>query len=474
MDSRVLALYHHMPPMARTLAASAQGWLLNRSRYGPETEQLVAQAFEHERWTVRQRQRWQEERLAYVLHRAATQVPYYREYWAARRKKGDRTSWEYLDNWPILEKLPLRENPRAFVADDCNVRHMVPESSSGTSGTPLTLWRSPATVRAWYALFEARARRWYGVSRRHPWAILGGRLVAPVAQSKPPFWVWNAPLRQLYMSSYHLSAEFIPSYLEALKKHRIDYLLGYSSSLEALAKCALEEGFSDFRPAVSITNAEPLSLRQRQTIERAFHCPVRETYGMAEIVAAASECRKGVMHLWPEVGWIEVLENGRPAASGELICTGLLNADMPLIRYRIGDRATVAANNGVCACGRTLPSLVCIEGREDDMLWTQDGRRIGRLDTVFKDSLPIQEAQIIQEALNVIRVRVVPAKNFNAATASEIEQLVKNFIGPVQVVLESVEQIPRGANGKFRAVICNLPPADRPVQGTFVAINGGL
>jgi uncharacterized cupredoxin-like copper-binding protein len=27
----------------------------------------------------------------------------------------------------------------------------------------------------------------------------------------------------------------------------------------------------------------------------------------------------------------------------------------------------------------------------------------------------------------------------------------------VEVVLEAVQEIPRGANGKFRAVICNLP-----------------
>jgi hypothetical protein len=30
-------------------------------------------------------------------------------------------------------------------------------------------------------------------------------------------------------------------------------------------------------------------------------------------------------------------------------------------------------------------------------------------------------------------------------------------MGPVDVVLESVAAIPRSANGKFRAVICQLP-----------------
>src|SRR6185295_18022612 len=94
---------------------------------------------------------------------------------------------------------------------------------------------------------------------------------------------------------------------------------------------------------VAITNAEPLFDYQRSVIAKAFRCPVRETYGMAEIVATASECGEGALHLWPEVGCVEVFDGDHPAgngSSGDLICTGLFNADMPLIRYRVGDRAT--------------------------------------------------------------------------------------------------------------------------------------
>jgi phenylacetate-CoA ligase len=97
---------------------------------------------------------------------------------------------------------------------------------------------------------------------------------------------------------------------------------------------------------VAITNAEPVFEYQRKMISKAFRCPVRETYGMAEIVASASECHKNQLHLWPEVGWIEVFENGQAVkngTSGDLVCTGLFNADMPLIRYRVGDRGSLRA-----------------------------------------------------------------------------------------------------------------------------------
>ena len=461
--SRLLTLYHHLPPPARSLAASLRGYYLRSWRYGPETERLVEEALERERWSAEQWKRWQEQRLAYVLHRAATRVPYYRDQWSERRRKGDKASWEVLENWPILQKEPLRAHPQAFVADDCDIRRMFHEHTSGTTGKPLDLWWSRETVRAWYALFEARWRRWNGVSRHDRWAILGGQLVVPVSQTKPPFWVWNAALHQLYMSSYHLSSVTIPPYLDALRRHRIVYLLGYTSALYELACGALDAGRDDLTFRVVIANAEPVYAYQREAIERAFHCPLRETYGMAEIVAAAGECEASTLHLWPEVGWLEVLVDDLPAAAGavgDLVATGLFNADMPLIRYRLGDCGALSAEQMGCACSRTLPRLSGLEGRADDVLYTRDGRRIGHL-AVFRAHLPIRETQIVQETLERVRVRYVPADGFNAADARSIVERLQQRLGDVEVILEATESIPRGPNGKFRAVICQLPPEER-------------
>jgi phenylacetate-CoA ligase len=262
-----------------------------------ETERLVEEVLERQTWNPEQWKTWQEERLAYVLHRAATRVPYYREQWAARRRRGDRASWEYIENWPVLEKEPLRQNPIAFVADDCDVRHMYPEHTSGTTGTPLSLWWSRETVRAWYALFEARTRRWNGVSRHENWAILGGQLIVYANTLRPLLWVWNTPMNQLYMSSYHLAPDVIPYYCNALKRYGINHILAYPSALYSIAQEVLRLGRKDLHMIVAITNAEPIFDYQRQAISEAFNRPVCKTYGMAEIVAAASECTGGQLHL---------------------------------------------------------------------------------------------------------------------------------------------------------------------------------
>jgi phenylacetate-CoA ligase len=329
----------------------------------------------------------------------------------------------------------------------------------------LDLWFSRETVRGWFALFEARVRRWNGFSRHDNWAVLGGQLVTPVTQRKPPFWVWNAPLHQLYMSSYHLAPDLMSHYLGALTRYNIKYIYAYTSSLHALAQEMSEATRKDLKISSAITFAEPLFDYQRQAIAEGFHCPVRETYGMSENIVTASQCEAGHLHLWPEVGWIEICEGSQVVANGaigDIVGTTLLNADMPLIRYRAGDRAALLVADEACTCGRCLPRLASIEGRTEDTLYTLDGRRIGRLDPVFKAQLPVYEAQIIQEALERVRVRYVPTPDFTHAAGRSIVERLQARMGSVEVILESVEKVPRGANGKFRGVICNLPPEQKP------------
>jgi phenylacetate-CoA ligase len=371
-----------------------------------------------------------------------------------------------LSNWPVLSKDELRSNPVAFVVEDVPKTRLRVEHTSGTTGTPVPLCHGQQTARSWYALMEARWRGWYGLSRADRWAIFGGQLVAPIAQKSPPFWVWNSGLRQLYLSSYHLSPENCSAYLQAIRDREIVYLLGYPSSLYSLALFAAEQHLVASSLSVVISNAEPLYRRQRELISRVFRCPVRDTYGVSEMVCGASECEAGTMHLWPDAGIYEVLrdeadEPVEPGEPGRLICTGLLNPDMPLIRYEVGDRVAIAAADAKCSCGRTLPILLSVEGRSDDMIITPDGRRIGRLDPIFKSDIPIREGQIVQESLDLIRMLIVPAPGFTPAHERALIAALRDRVGAMEVRIERVPSIPRTANGKFRAVISKVTSRDR-------------
>ena len=81
---------------------------------------------------------------------------------------------------------------------------------------------------------------------------------------------------------------------------------------------------------------------------------------------------------------------------------------MPLIRYRIGDRATWA--ECPCACGRAWPLLAQVDGRVMDAFTTPGG---GPIDGCYftmgffgLDSL--KQFQVVQETPELLRACIVP------------------------------------------------------------------
>jgi phenylacetate-CoA ligase len=180
-------------------------------------------------------------------------------------------------------------------------------------------------------------------------------------------------------------------------------------------------------------------------------------------VAAASECSHETLHLWPEAGILEILRDDADEAApdgvaGRVVGTGLLNPDMPLVRYEVGDRAARLPTASRCPCGRSLPRLASVEGRLDDMVVTPDGARVGRLDPVFKEDLAVREAQIVQERIDLLRVRVVPAPGWSARDRDIIIERIRDRVGRrMEVCVEEVPCLERTPAGKLRAVVSHLP-----------------
>jgi phenylacetate-CoA ligase len=337
---------------------------------------------------------------------------------------------------------------------------MYADHTSGTTGTPLTIWLSRSSVRQWYALFEARTRRWHGVDRHDRWGLLGGQPVVGPDQKSPPFWVWNAGLNQLYLSAMHIAPWSVRAYLDAIRKYRIKYLVGYSSSLYflGLEAEAAGERFPDLKAV--ITNAEPLFDYQRRAIRDGFGCTVQETYGLCEYVCGAAECTGGRLHLWPEMGIVEILDEEdrpvSPGAPGRIVATGLLNGDMPLVRYDTRDRGELSIDPSVCSCSRSLPSFGKVWGRWDDVVVTKDGRRPVLLDRIFDPPVHVREGQIIQDAIGKFRLRVVPAEGWTPADEELLKAALMNLVGEAEVGIELTPQIERTWAGKFRIIISHV------------------
>jgi phenylacetate-CoA ligase len=131
---------------------------------------------------------------------------------------------------------------------------------------------------------------------------------------------------------------------------------------------------------------------------------------------------------------------------------------MPFVRYRIGDLVTVPDAGTECACGRSLPVIDSIDGRNSDALVAADGRLVtpSCVEGVFDTDLPLDEAQIVQTGLHTVVIRYVPSAPFTVADERALIARVRDRMGSVEVTLEAVARIPRGPNGKFRAVVCEL------------------
>lgn len=459
---RFLKSYHALPAPIWPVLASLQAFLLKRRRYGAIYREELPKIRERTSWDHADWEKYQRQQLTDVLNRAARTIPAYRGNPEVDPRRSEAVL-EVLAKWPLLDVEHFRRNPDSYRDPEHGFRRCLTLYTSGSTGSPKKIVRDIRAEQLNYAYTEARWRNTAGVKLGDRWVMIGGQLVVPVQRKRPPFWVAAYPMGQLYMSSYHLQPEFAEDYMRAIRAWRPAYILGYASSLNMLAEFSEKTGITLDLQCI-LSNAEPLYRHVRERLQRVFRCRVVDTYGATEGAFMGFECHAGRMHISPDFGVFEVLrDDGSPCAPGELgraVVTGLTNRAMPLIRYPNGDQVAWATTQE-CKCGCTFPILENIEGRSDDMLQLPNGRRIGRLDPVFKAGFPIREAQIAQVKDEVIEVRLVPeirsdgsGNQWNADYSAQLMTELRARIGPdIPIHIKIVDSIPRGSNNKFKAVV---------------------
>jgi phenylacetate-CoA ligase len=381
-------------------------------------------------------------------------VPHYR----ATLPAGPLGALAELAELPTVEKEQIRRDPFAFVGEQVPRRELWARTTSGSTGTPLTFRLDREATRRQQAAADAMLAA-YGCPFGERRARFSGAYVAPYARREPPFWIWIDSYRQLQCSAYHLAPEFFPHYLRAIRRSRVTYGTGYPSSWHLLASYMLEHGVPAPPLRAIITDSEGISLEQQAVIERAFSCPVYQTYGTGEIGQVVWQCRHRRYHILTRAVILELLDDaGRPVGpgqTGQVIATSLTGAGTPFIRYRTGDLATLA--EGPCPCGLQSPSLAAIEGRIDDRLLTPDGRWVRLGGHVVRAAVGIRESQIAQVAPDRVVIRVVPEPGFAPASMDEVVAAAHRYLGAgMQVSWLAVERLPRTRSGKLRHVVREL------------------
>ncbi len=288
-----------------------------------------------------------------------------------------------------------------------------------------------------------------------------GNKIVPADQSGGPYGRYDRANNRLLLSSYHLGEETVDAYLDEIEEFEPDFIDGYPSSIRYCAQRAIETD-RDVEISACFPTAEMLREDDRSIIEDGLSTKVYNQYGSTESAAIVTECSSGHMHVNPEIGIIEVLdEDGNTVSEGEvgeIVLTALNNRAMPLIRYRIGDMARGPPKYEECDCGREMPIIDEIIGRQDEVVVTEDGRRVPMLSyNVFKYTENISESRIVQESVDEFVLQIVPDDGYTDEQAEIAIKKLKDRVGEdIQVEVETLESIPRTDAGKFRAVISNV------------------
>jgi len=461
MPSISSLLYSKAPVFAQNIAVSMYGLKWRKRRFGGVFSKEVIEFKEREENTIEQWHDYTTIQLRKILVHAFETVPYYNASFKlaglalADLQKLDSSD---LTRIPFLEKNDLRSYGKTTLLSSRLEKGGEFFASSGSTGTPTQILFSHPMHQRWSAGFEARIRHWAGIDRFSSRGMIGGRRVVPEGLANPPFYRYNYFEKQVYFSAYHISASNANDYLNGIKKHHIEYMTGYAMSNYFLARFFDEINLEAPPLKAVITSSEKLTPEMRRTFLKVYHCKSYDSWSGLEACGLVSECEHGSLHISPDLGIVEILdEKGlpvKPGEVGEVVCTGLVNFDQPLIRYRIGDLMRLGTRP--CSCGRNMPIIEEIIGRVEDTVVGKDGREMVRFHGIFIDLLNLIEAQIIQWEVTRFEIKVVTNGKWTEEEVSIIKKRMVSQLGDVHVAVHVVDSIPRNRNGKFQAVISHV------------------
>ena len=448
MGSGLERLYLRLPTALQDVALSLDGARVRRERLGGDFAERLRAYRRRERASQDEIEAVRRERLRATLAQAVRDVPFWAE--RLRRHGVDPARVMGPDD---LKALPILGKAEV-VALGAEGRWLPPRKgsvrwahTSGTTGAGLVFPVTVEAVREQWALWW-RYRLRHGLTLSTWQATLAGRTVVPPSATRR-FWRVNRAGRQVLYSQYHLSPRTADAYLEDLARRRLPWLHGYPSFLALLASYAARGGHA-VRPRWVTAGAESLLAHQREAIRRAFGVETLEHYGLAEMVANASQCQAGKLHLDEDFSAVELL----PDLDGtcRILATGFVNRAFPLVRYDTGDLARLHPEG--CACGLPGRVLAGIDGRQEDLVVLADGSEVGRLDHLFKDMEWIAEAQIRQAEPGRCRILVVPRTGAAEADVLRLRRECRERFGDrLDVEVELVDALAKSASGKLRLVV---------------------
>ena len=455
----LLSAYHALPRGAQSGLGLGYRCLPESWRWGSRYSEFKRLTEDAERWSWDELRAYQLKQLRIVLHHAANSCPFYQRTFArAGFRPEEVREIEHLQNCPTIEKRQIIDNVGEMVSANVKGSKRLYMTTGGSTGVPVGFYLQKGVSRPKeQAFLEAMWRR-AGYFKGARLAVIRGQVTSEEADGR--IVQYDATRDWLILSSYHLTIERLPEYLEALERFKPDLLHAYPSAALQLAEF-LERAKQTWGIPIRglLAGSERLTIPQKRLLERVFKCRVYRWYGHSERVVLAGEgCNSDLYYFWPTYGYVEF---GPANEEGlcEVIGTSFHNLAMPLIRYRTGDYVRLADPRIDGELEFPWPAVSAVDGRGQEFLVSGTGRRISLTalnmhDSIFDD---LYAVQFFQQEAGKAELRYVPGQNFSGARLPHIEAGMRRKLGDdFELTLRATQEVERTERGKHRWLVSTL------------------
>jgi len=406
----------------------------------------------------------QRRNLHRLLDYAYAYVPYYRRLFDQVGFQPDDLleDPDSFQKVPFLTKHLIRENFDDLITTEEKRRGQMSQlSTAGSTGQPLVFmqdvdFRDNVTAELHHHL------TWSGWKFGELHAYIYGASFEVSYTRNLRTQLMNWALNRFVTNAYVLSEESMGAFAREAIRLWPRLVFAYASSMYRFAKFVRDHPEYDLGFIKWVfTTSDVLYPAQRRLIEDTFGCEVFNRYATRELGPLACECGAHTgLHASVENAYIEILEDGAPTEPGQVgdvFVTCLHNYGMPFMRYQVADRVAWHPDER-CPCGRAHPMLQVVEGRDNDMFRTRDGRTVwGGIGNPLWDMDGVEKFQFVQKDFDYVVVKVVRDTPLTQAQEAQVEKAVRTALGEqVELDFEYPDEIPTERSGKHRYQVCEI------------------
>lgn len=399
---------------------------------------------------------FQLEKLSDILNIAFSEIPYYRK--MDFNIDSDNLSYSNFKNIPILTKEILRSKTDLLLNHNYkNPKEVYKNTSGGSTGEPVTFFQTKDQSQHGQANYFS-SLHYNGVDINDSSIDLWGA-ERDMHNARAKFNIRTLIHNKTTLNTFVMSEDIMLEYIKRLNSIKPKFIKAYVHSIYDLSKFINKNKIKiNFSPVIHCTTG-PLYSEMREEIAKAFNnAHVYNFYGSREVSAIATEViEKDGMYILYDNVFVEILdEDNQPVKKdeeGEVVVTTLNNFYMPLLRYKIGDRAI----KGDDLKFGTL-KLDTVTGRTLGVIHKSDGAKIDGqfFTTLFFDKKGIKNFQLVQKTIYDLQLNIVKSENFNQDELNSIIERIESELGNVNINIVFCDKINLTSTGKIMYVYSEI------------------